>query len=69
MLCSYNAYSYILLLLDFVHGATDTQTLKRYVSEADSASVFRQEAWCPEMEAKPHSFELRHFHIQYNAEQ
>jgi len=58
MLYNYNTYSYNILLLDFVYRVTDMLTLKHYVSEADSASVFRQEASCPKTEAKPHSFEL-----------
>jgi hypothetical protein len=33
-------YSYSNLLLDFVHHVTDAQTLKQYVSEAGSASIF-----------------------------
>jgi hypothetical protein len=35
---------YNILLLDFVHRVTHIQTLKQYVSEAGSASVFRKEA-------------------------
>ena len=53
----YNTYSYNLLLLDFVHRVTDIRTLKHYVSEANSASFFRQEASCLRTEAKSHSFE------------
>jgi hypothetical protein len=37
-------YRYNLLLLDFVHRVTDIKTAHCYVSEAGSASVFREEA-------------------------
>ena len=33
----------VFFLLDFVHHVTDKQTLKYYVSEAGSASVFTRE--------------------------
>ena len=36
-------YLNIILLLDFVHGVTDIQILKHYVSDAGSTSVFMQE--------------------------
>jgi hypothetical protein len=36
-------YSYNIILLDFVHGVTEIQTLTHYVSDAGCASVFRQE--------------------------
>jgi len=35
-------YINIILLLDFVHGVTDTQILKYCISDATSTSVFRQ---------------------------
>jgi hypothetical protein len=38
------SYIYDIILLNFVHSVTNIQTLKHFVSDASSASFFRQKA-------------------------